>query len=254
MHIASLAGAALLVAGSVLADEAPPSDCLNDTPLTPPVMILQVGEQAVLTDRHFSAILDGILLPGAKFDHNPRFVAPARASLARLTGAPPALWSVGPDRYGRIRVQAAAAGVWVQGEMVARGLARADPGYGSLCVAQLYALETLARSARRGLWADPAYAIRTPVTVAAGIGSFQIVEGRVLSATKKDGRVFLNFGADWKTDFTVTIAPADAKRFRRARLDLLSLTGQRVRVRGLVQSYHGPEIVLAGPEGLELLP
>jgi hypothetical protein len=35
------------------------------------------------------------------------------------------------------------------------------------------------------------------------------VEGRVPEATQVRGRVFLNFGADYKTDFTISIAAKD---------------------------------------------
>lgn len=197
--------------------------------------------------------LSGILLPGAKFDPPSHWRGDALARMGDVTRGPVMLYPAGaPDRYGRQPVHLAADGLWLQGDLLARGLARADPAAGVACATDLLAVEGGARATRTGLWADPAYAVRPPD--GARPGQFQIIEGRVLAVAKKDGRVFLNFGADWKTDFTVTITPADMRRFRHARLDPMVLTGRRVRVRGIVQRYHGTEIELAGPEGLEVLP
>lgn len=158
------------------------------------------------------------------------------------------------DRYGRLRVQAAAGGVWLQQSLLRQGLARVEIAPDRYeCAEEMLAAEAEARRTRAGLWSLPVYAIRTPDNAAGGIGAFQIVEGVVRAAARKNGRVYLNFGADWRTDFTVTLAPEDAKVFRRRRFDPLRLLGSRIRARGIVQSYHGPEIELAAPENLEVL-
>lgn len=225
-------------------------DCLGNPEMPVPA---RVGADAVLLLPQGKAVLAGIALPGMKFDPPSRWGGLATSRLQELVRVPLMLYPAGdPDRYGRQPVQAVADGIWLQGDLVERGLARVDPSVGGACAATLYTLEQSARLHHAGLWADPAYAVRSPTE--AQPGQFQLIEGRVLTATKKDGRVFLNFGADWKTDFTVTIAPADMRRFRHAHIDPMMLAGRRVRVRGIVERYHGPEIVLAGPEGLEVLP
>jgi hypothetical protein len=66
-------------------------------------------------------------------------------------------------------------------------------------------------------------------------------------------RAYLNFGPDYKTDFTVTIAPTEMRLFRRAKIDPRELTGRTVRVRGWLGSYNGPEMELLTPSVLELL-
>src|SRR5712671_6341754 len=73
------------------------------------------------------------------------------------------------------------------------------------------------------------------------IGTFQIVDGTVTTATLYKGRAYINFGADYRKDFTVTVSPQDMKLFRQARFDVRKLAGQRVRVRGWVEQYNGPE-------------
>ena len=68
------------------------------------------------------------------------------------------------------------------------------------------------------------------------------------------GRAYLDFGPDWHTDFTVTIAPADMANFRREQVDPRLYAGKTIRVRGIVQQFHGPEIEIANPEQIEVLP
>lgn len=163
------------------------------------------------------------------------------------------------DRYGRLLAQLyvlvpGQAAIWVQGALLARGLARVERSVETAEVAaELLAVEAAARAARRGLWRIAFYAVRTPETVARDIGSYQLVEGRVLAAAKVRGRVYLNFGADWRSDFTVSLAPATVRRFKRKGLDPLALEGQRIRVRGWVESFNGPLIEAHDPQQIERL-
>jgi hypothetical protein len=96
--------------------------------------------------------------------------------------------------------------------------------------------------------------LRTPEQIANRAGTFQIVEGTVQTATVNKGRAYINFGDDYRDDFTVTVAPEDMKLFRQARFDVRKLAGKRVRVRGWVELYHGPEMEIASPAAIETLP
>jgi hypothetical protein len=84
--------------------------------------------------------------------------------------------------------------------------------------------------------------------------SYQLVEGVVAKAGEADGRVYLNFTKDWRTDFTIAVEPKDVPAFTAAGLDLRSLTGRRVRVRGWMEWRNGPMIVADHPEQIEVLP
>ena len=75
-----------------------------------------------------------------------------------------------------------------------------------------------------------------------------------MNASVRAGRAYLNFGRDWRTDFTVTIAPEDLKAFRAANIDPASYAGKRVRVRGWIERMNGFEIEAAVPEAIEILP
>jgi len=144
--------------------------------------------------------------------------------------------------------------LWVQEEMIRLGLARVYSWKGEQAdLAALYKTETQARDRGRGLWADSTYAIRRPDPdpLAQYVDSLQIVEGIVTSTADVRGRIYLNFGADYKTDFTVAIAKKNVKRF--ADVAPLSLTGARVRVRGWVEMINGPMIWLDHPGRLEII-
>lgn len=159
------------------------------------------------------------------------------------------------DRNGRRLAHLVAEdGTWVQGAMLERGMARVYSFADNRgAVAEMLALEAAARTARRGIWAHPFYAVLSPDEAAGRIDTFQIVEGRVLDAARVGGRTYLNFGADWRTDFTVTLPTAADRLFRSQGLDPLTLEGRRIRVRGWLGSYNGPTVEATHPEQLELL-
>ena len=83
------------------------------------------------------------------------------------------------------------------------------------------------------------------------VDSFQIIEGIITSSADVRGQIYLNFGADYKTDFTIAIARKDRRKFDA--IDPLSLEGARVHVRGWVELYNGPMIWIDHPERLEVL-
>lgn len=223
-----------------------------------PIVRVERGGVLVLKDGR-AVHLEGILLPNAALDRAPPALADrAFDELITLAkGKSLVLHAVWPkeDRYDRVRSQVfSETGTWLQIELLRQGLARVDlaPDRGE-CNAELYAAEAEARAQHLGLWALPAYAIRSAENVGADAGTFQLVFGKVLDVAVKDGRAFLNFGPDWKTDFTVTISPDDMKTFRRMGVNPLEYQGRLVRVRGIVEQLNGPEIEVGNPKQIELL-
>ena len=105
---------------------------------------------------------------------------------------------------------------------------------------------------RRGIWADPFYHVLEPEEAADHLDTFQLVEGEVRNVAVVRGRAYLNFGSDWRTDFTVAIEPADLRRFRDAGVDPRGMEGRRVRVRGWIKSMNGPMIQATHPEQIEI--
>lgn len=166
------------------------------------------------------------------------------------------------DRYGRylahVFVWHNGSRLWVQGEMLAHGHGRAyvSPG-NTACIDELLAHESLARRSARGLWGHRRYRILRPEPArwltTKRRHRFELVAGVVRDVAIVKSRVYLNFGNDWRRDFTAAIdkrALPDAKQG----LDSLSaLKGRRVRVRGWIERRNGPYIKLADVRLIERL-
>jgi endonuclease YncB( thermonuclease family) len=158
------------------------------------------------------------------------------------------------DRHGDVIAHVFLKNVWVQGRLIDDGFARVYTQRDvRKCAAALLAREVVARKAKRGIWALPFYAPRTPETAAGDIGTFQLVEGKVLSAVKRRDRIYLNFGADYRTDFTVTVSPRDLRSMAKEKEDPLAWNAKRVRVRGWLVLLNGPEMEVSHPEQVEVL-
>jgi endonuclease YncB( thermonuclease family) len=185
----------------------------------------------------------------------------AKDALEALTlGKPVQLFYGGArvDRYGRALGQLFVAGepqVWVQGEMIAEGMARVYSFPDNrACVGELLAMEAGARVNRVGIWTDPYYSVRRadrPADLLRREGRYELVEGRVLLAERSGALVYLNFGRFWKEDFTVTIDAGALRDF--GKVDPLALEGALIRVRGWVEVRDGPRLEVTHPEQIEVL-
>ena len=248
----------LLLLAAVPAAAAPLPSCAGPVEIADGRLLRVERNGSVILSDGRATHLEGIRLPGGAADRAPQaFADQAISTILALTHKGPMTLTAMPpkeDRYDRVRGQLFAGGAWVQLELLKRGLARvAVAPDRTECSDELYAAEAQARAARIGLWSVPAYAVRTPDNVGRDVGTFQIVEGTVKNADLKNGRAYLNFGADWRTDFTVTIEPEDMANFRRLGVDPRAYTGQTIRVRGLVQLLNGPEIEIANPQSVEVV-
>lgn len=157
------------------------------------------------------------------------------------------------DRYDRLVGQAYRDdGIWLQGEMIKNGFARVrSVASNTACLGVLLALERQARADNRGIWTQPFYRIRTPGETVRDIDTFQIVEGTIASAANIGGRIYLNFGDDYRHDFTATIQPEQAPNFDFE--DVTVKTGHKVRLRGWISLYNGPNLHLTHPAQIEWL-
>ncbi len=187
----------------------------------------------------------------------------ARARLEALlaeAGRTLELVPVGPgrNRHGVwLAVARLSDGSSLQEALVAEGLAAVDSHADNTAYTpQLLMLEEVARDAGLGAWGLRDLLVHTtdPNALAPNLDSVQIVEGRVISTGQaRDGRIYLNFGTDWRTDFTVQVMRRDLRRFEAADMDLRALEGTIVRVRGWIYEENGPMITLDHPQALELV-
>ena len=159
------------------------------------------------------------------------------------------------DRHGRALAHLFRAdGLWVQAEMLRRGMARvytfAD---NRALIPAMLEQESVARGHRAGIWSHGFYAIVEANQADAHVGDFTVVEGRVLAVDVVRGRVYLNFAPDWRTDFTISIASPDHRRFVTDEIDVNLYEGRKIRVRGWLRSYNGSLIEVTHPEQIEIL-
>jgi micrococcal nuclease len=163
------------------------------------------------------------------------------------------------DRYGRhlahLFLNENGKKTWVQGELLAAGAARAYGLPGSFaCASELLSNEGMARASRRGLWDVAVYQPKPSQLTALLLSRrsrFEIVEGIVSSISRTKSGLYLNFGNDWKADFTARVS----KDILSANPDLddtlADISGKHVRIRGWIERRNGPMIDIRDPSQLE---
>ncbi len=216
-------------------------------------------------------LMDGriVQLPGIDIPdmdaHEPGDITVAAVILLRplLENKTVRLYQTRDPRKGRVnrmgyelaQAERSEGNIWVQGLLLANGLARVLPNTRNPeMAAQMIALENEARDNRRGLWAEQSFSILTPETAGEAVNTMAAVEGTVRSSAVINNRIFLNFGQDWHTDFTIGIDPAVRRAFTAKGIDPMDLVHKKLRVRGWMETYNGPYISLADPAWLEVLP
>jgi len=122
------------------------------------------------------------------------------------------------------------------------------------CRSALLAAEAGARASGLGLWADPYYAIIAAadrLILRREGWLVRYCEGRIIGIASRRPRITLYFGPRRGGDFSVTILPRKSKTFDAAYSSLAGLTGQTVRVRGLLDIRFGPQIEISDPDEVE---
>ena len=153
----------------------------------------------------------------------------------------------GEDRYGR-----AAAFAYLP-DTGDRSIQQALLAAGAL---PLLAAEREAREARRGLWPQAAFApidADSLAAIASAQGKFALIEGKVLSVREAGATIYVNFGRRWSRDFTTAILRRNQRLFSAAGIELKSLAGRHIRVRGVVERRGGPIIEAETPEQIEII-
>jgi len=154
--------------------------------------------------------------------------------------------AMGTDRYGRALIISE-----LQEKMLRDGVILIYASAGDI-PASWRAAEASARAAKRGVWGDPALALLlTPETALKTMAGFHIVEGTITRIYEGKSATYLNFGEDWHSDFSITIAAKQRRSMKAFLADLKA--GDRVCVRGSIVEENGPMIRLNHPDNLERL-
>ena len=101
-----------------------------------------------------------------------------------------------------------------------------------------------------GLWANAAYAVRSALRTRELMrrrNSYEIVAGTAAKVAVTKARTYINFGADWRSDFTAGIEARVLRANPEWAKTLAALEGKRIEVRGWIQYRNGPYIDIEDP-------
>jgi endonuclease YncB( thermonuclease family) len=165
----------------------------------------------------------------------------------RLAGVP-------RDRQGRVLAHAFVGTLWIEGELLRRGFALVHSTPDTrLGVAAMLRIERQARRYRRGLWADPAYAVIEAGDAAKFAGSFRLVSGAVAAAAKTSRGIVLRFGPEESRALAALIDARALQLCRETGLDPLTFAGKRLLIRGFIDGTRRPLMAITHPEQIEIL-
>ena len=247
------------------------ANCQGEDGGTSVVIEINAGENLILEDGRAVRLI-GILTP-KRARSGPAMEArkSAETAIEKLTLGKKVSLQLDKrkrDRYGRILAHVmvfdeSGKQAWVQGRLVEDGLARVMSFRDNrLCVNDLLALEDTARRGEKGLWKTGFFSIRRAEAedvLTRLARSFEIVEGRVKAVAQIRGRTYINFGENWRSDFTGFVPAKSAKLFQAGEyeepegFDLNQLKGKHVRIRGWMKNYNGPSITVTHPEQIEIV-
>ena len=160
------------------------------------------------------------------------------------------------DRYGRLLAHVYLEdGTWVNKRLVEEGLAHVYtfPDNRSH-INELLTAETSARHAHKGIWKLPRWDIvkAEPLPSRYLSGKFVLVEGTPIKAAKVNNVIYLNYGDDWRTDFTLEIPPEAQKLFKAQGVEpLIAFIDKPILARGRLKPVNGMLITITHPEQIQ---
>jgi micrococcal nuclease len=251
--------------------ELQPFGVLNGT-----VVHVSDGDTVRLNTGHSVRLLD-INTPETAHDDRPAepLANQAKTALETMVLNQPVQVQLGARVYdpyarvlGHVYLRNGSRNAWVNGGLVRGGFAHVytfpdNRVYGP----ELLKLEAAARKEKLGLWALPRWQIHAAESCCeeTDIGRFVLVRGTVKAIAKVGNRTFLNFGTDWRTDFSVVIDDKQQKFFRptkvkgeknrdqRPPFNFNNYLGQEVLVRGVAQPVNGILVRVTHPEQLQVI-
>ena len=240
------------------------AECTGDDGGSSLVTDIRGGDTLILEDGR-AVRLAGVLLPRRSSEGDVMAEArkAAEKAVADLVSAQKVelrLDTTQRDRYGRLLAQVFVTKddqrVWLQERLIASGHARVISSKDNrMCIGDLLTAENTARQTGQGEWHSGVFSVKQAASedILAGlVQNYEIVEGRIENVAEVRGRTYLNFGKNWRRDFTVSISSDAAKLFA-GQTELSGLKGRLVRVRGWIENINGPSIALTHPEQLEVL-
>ena len=138
--------------------------------------------------------------------------------------------------------------------LVSRGAVRVAPqSDGRDQIEKLLKVESIARENQRGLWGLSAYQVFDAKNAQDAIGGYSLIEGAPVEVSRHGGRVYINFGKDYDTDFTAVITSRAYDRWVREGYPLDKLAGRALRLRGYVRDFRGASLDVTHPQQIEII-
>ena len=162
------------------------------------------------------------------------------------------------DRYDRLLAHVHLQdGTWLNKALIEKGVAHvySFPDNRSR-LHKLLAAEEQARKAGKGMWQHPTWQVLDAgkLTPDQRIGQFRLVRGTPIRAARVGERIYLNYGENWRTDFTVEIPTEFLDLFSQDGIDpLKNYTNKKLLVRGRLKPVNGVLITATHPEQIRIL-
>lgn len=157
------------------------------------------------------------------------------------------------DSYGRILGYCFRKDMFINAKLIEEGMAVLYTKPPNVKYTELFIkAQEEARRLRKGLWGT--YESISSNDAYKFINQIRAVEGRVLSTYKSSKVVYLNFGSNYKTDFTVIIFNDCLKFFRDKGIEPEAFYRNKlVKVWGRIREYNGPEIIVCMPYQIKVM-
>ncbi|MEW6009569.1 MAG: thermonuclease family protein [Candidatus Omnitrophota bacterium] len=156
------------------------------------------------------------------------------------------------DKYGRVLAYCFVDNEFVNERILEEGLGLLYTSAPNVKYADiLVASQKKARDNQKGLWAKECIAQAQDASFC--LGKVATITGKVLQVARLENVVYLNFGRDYRSDFTAVIFNKDLPSFIAAGYSLSGFKGKVVRVFGKIKEYNGPEIIIHHPSQIEVI-
>jgi endonuclease YncB( thermonuclease family) len=156
------------------------------------------------------------------------------------------------DKYGRLLAYCFVDNIFVNERILEEGLGMLYTRPPNVRYTEiLVAAQKKARENQKGLWQGENFIYAKDAYKY--INQMATVEGRVIKVAESSNVVYLNFGKNYKDDFTVVIFRSDLPSFIAAGISPARFKDKVVQVTGKIKEYNGPEIIVRHPSQIEIV-
>lgn len=157
------------------------------------------------------------------------------------------------DKYDRDLGYCFADGIFVNAKLIEEGLAVTYTYPPNVKYTDLFVnLQQDARKNKKGLWG--VYETINSSQAENYINQVRTVTGKVVSTSQSKKCLYLNFGTNYKEDFTVVIFKNSLQLFFDKGIQPQNFyTGKTVEVSGRIRKYNGPEIIVSTPGEIRVI-